>query len=321
MSQDPFSGLVRLGVPKYDPTTVCEAAGVDRQVGDRLWRGLGFPDVPEGVLAYTDDDARALRLAAEGLADLEPGEREQALALILQEARILSAHLAALCETELDVASDLSQLGVRRELLAGALRDGIEDSDLGWLIFYVLRRELQATIARRSSAGPGTEIGRDELTLGFVDLTGFTALTEHRHLDDIARILTEFEALAFDVVAESGGRIVKLIGDEVMFVGPDPRAAVEAALEVVARSGGSLPRARAALAHGNMLRRAGDYFGQTVNRASRMVQVAEPGVVIVDASTRERLVEDSEILTESLGEVTLRGLGPIELWRVRQQSA
>src|SRR5262245_59611078 len=285
MSQDPFSGLVRLGVRKYDPTTVCEAAGVDRQVGDRLWRGLGFPDVPEGVLAYTDDDVRALRLAADGLADLEPGEREQALTLILQEARILSAHLAALCETELDVARDLAQLGVRRGLRAGAPRDGIEDSDLGWLIFYVFRRELQATLERRSSADAGTDIGREELTLAFVDLTGFTTVSEQRHLDDIEWILTEFEALAFDAVAESGGRIVKLIGDEVMFVGPDPRAAVVAALEVVARSGGALPQARAALAHGSMLRRAGDYFGQTVNSASRMVQVAENGVVIVDTST------------------------------------
>jgi len=238
----------------------------------------------------------------------------------LQEARILSAHLTALCETELDMANELSQLGVRRELLAGALRDGIENSDLGWLIFYVLRRELQATLARRSSADTGADIGREQLTLAFVDLTGFTTLSEQRHLNDIARILTEFEALAFDVVAESGGRIVKLIGDEVMFVCPDPRAAVQAALEVVGRSGGALPQARAALAHGSMLRRAGDYFGQPVNRASRMVQVAEPGVVIVDASTRARLLRDTEILTESLGEVTLRGLGPIELWQVLRQT-
>jgi adenylate cyclase len=69
-----------------------------------------------------------------------------------------------------------------------------------------------------------------------------------------------------------------------------------------------------------MLRRAGDYFGQTVNRASRMVQVAEPGAVIVDAATRKHLATDSEILTESLGEVPLRDLGPIDLWQVRRQS-
>ena len=69
-----------------------------------------------------------------------------------------------------------------------------------------------------------------------------------------------------------------------------------------------------------MLRRAGDYFGQTVNRASRMVQVAEPGAVIVDTATSERLVRDSEIRTESLGQVTPRGLGPIDLWQVPQQT-
>jgi hypothetical protein len=82
--EDPFERLVRFPRPTLDPTEVCEVAGVDREVGDALWRALGFPDVPEGVIAYTDEDARALRLAAEGLDRLDPGQREEGLRLMLQ---------------------------------------------------------------------------------------------------------------------------------------------------------------------------------------------------------------------------------------------
>jgi hypothetical protein len=82
--RSPLAALVGFG----EPTEVCEVAGVDREVGDRLWRGLGFPDVPEGILAYTEEDARALGLAAQGLERLEGAERKRAVELLVQEARI-----------------------------------------------------------------------------------------------------------------------------------------------------------------------------------------------------------------------------------------
>jgi hypothetical protein len=61
---DPLERLADLGEPTLNNEQVSELAGADRDVADRLWRALGFPDVPEGQLAFTEQDARALRLAA-----------------------------------------------------------------------------------------------------------------------------------------------------------------------------------------------------------------------------------------------------------------
>ena len=233
MNEDPIQKLVRFPPATLGPTEVCEVAGVDREVGDRLWRALGFPDVEEGVRAYTDDDARALRLAAEGLDKLEPEEREEVLGLLLQEARVMGAHLAALAETELDAIAALTERGLRHRLVEEATERGLADSDLGWLIFYAFRRQLDAVARRHSETGAGEDTQQHELAVGFVDLSNFTSFSDGGELGDVAELLDRFESLAFDVIVEADGRVVKLIGDEVMFVCPDPGDAAHAALGIL----------------------------------------------------------------------------------------
>ena len=312
---DPIQRLVGFPRPTLDPTEVCEAAGVDRDVGDALWRALGFPDVPEGVIAYTDEDARALRLAAEGLDRLAPAQREQGLRLMLQEARMLSAHLAALAETELDAMPALQARGLRTSLIAQAVESGLERSDLGWLINYALRRQLEAVARRRSTTAADGQ--GDRLVVAFVDLSDFTALSNRADLDHVGALLTRFESLAFDVVAEASGRVVKLIGDGVMFVCQDSVAAAQAALEILEGCAkGGLPPARAGIAEGHLLRQGGDYFGTPVNRASRITHAAATETVVVDEVVHEGLDEAPGLRLESLGEQRLKGLGPTPLWRV-----
>ena len=319
--EDPIQRLVGFPQPTLDPTEVCEVAGVDRDVGDALWRALGFPDVPEGVVAYNDEDARALRLAAEGLAGLSPAERERGLRLMLQEARVLSAHLAALAETELDALPALHSRGLRTHLIDEAVERGLERSDLGWLISYALRRQLDA-VARRHSTTVTDADGRGQrLVVAFVDLSDFTALSDQTELDDLGALLTRFESLAFDVVAETPGRVVKLIGDEVMFVCPDSRTGARAALEILEGCAGhDLPPARAGLAEGELLRQAGDYFGPPVNLASRITQAAARDTVVVDDALRSGLREASDLKLEALGDRRLKGVGPTPLWRVTRQA-
>lgn len=314
---DPIQNLVRFGPPTLDPTEVCEVAGVDRDVGDRLWRALGFPDVEEGVRAYTEEDARALRLAAEGLDRLTPEEREGALRLMLQEARVLGAHLAALAETELDAIAALAARGLRDRLIGDAVERGLADSDLGWLIFYALRRQLDAVARRHSETGLEAGAQEDELAVAFVDLSNFTALTDGSELGDVADLLDRFEALAFDVVVEAEGRVVKLIGDEVMFVCPDPGDAARAALEILEGAAkADVPPARGGLAQGRLLRQGGDYFGTAVNRASRITQVAAPDTVLVDQEMQRALAGRDGLRLEPLGERALKGLGRTRLWRL-----
>jgi adenylate cyclase len=315
--EDPVARLIGFGPPTLGPSEVCVHAGVDREVGDALWRALGFPDVPEGVLAYTEEDARALRLATEGLEELEPEARAGALQLILQEARALSAHLAALAATELDAMAALEARGLRRRLIRQASQHGLEGSDLDWLITYALRRQLGAVARRESNGGLDPAMAGEELCIGFVDLSDFTVLSTRTELDAIGTLLDTFASLAFDVIAETPGRVVKLIGDEVMFVCPDSADAARAALQILEGCANlGLPSARGGLAEGRVLRQGGDYFGTPVNRASRITQVASPGTVLVDDAVRAGLARIDELHVEPAGERRLKGLGSIPLYRV-----
>lgn len=315
--RDPLAGLAGFGKPTLGPTEVCEVAGVDREVGDRLWRALGFPDVPEGTLAYTEEDARALSLAAQGLERLEGPERERAVELLIQEARIVSAHLAALAEVEVDALVEVRALGLRETIFDEVVERGIEGSELAWLIVYALRRQLLAVLDRRFSGGEAAG-RRDEIAVAFVDLSGFTELSEGLGLAGVGELLTRFESLAFDVVAEAGGRVVKLIGDEVMFVCPQAREGALASLDIVERTGeDGIPPARAGLAAGPVLRQGGDYFGPAVNLANRINRVAEPGSLVVDEAAAGELGRNG-LAAEPLGARELKGLGAVELFRVRR---
>lgn len=315
-SGDPFERLVGFGEPTLDNEQVTELGGADRDVADRLWRALGFPDVPEGELAFTDEDARALRLATEGLAQLTGDRREQALELMLHEARVISASLANLAEIELDTIGALIELGLRRELLAEAIDRGIERSDFGWLILYVLRRELGGALRRRAPADAGGGLPRQRLAVGFVDLVGFTELTHQLEAVELGRLLGRFESLAFDVVTEAGGRVVKLIGDEAMLICPQAPQAVRAALEILDRSSAvDIPPARSGIASGDLVVQGGDYFGSAVNLASRIVDRAPSGAVVVDEQIARSVQNEPDLVLEKRPDTSLKGIGTVSLWR------
>jgi adenylate cyclase len=313
-----LDGLVGIGEPTLDNDRVCELAGADRDVADRLWRALGFPDVPEGELAFTEQDARALRLATEGLEQLDADKRDGALELLLHETRLISANLANLAETELEAIAALSELGLRRQLLAEAFERGLDESDLGWLILYALRRQLAAALRRRVPSGGASE-SRTALAVGFVDLVGFTTLSHRLEAADLGKLLSRFESLVFDIVTEAGGRIVKLIGDEAMLVCPDAGRAVRAALLILDQTGAAdLPAARAGIAAGEVLLQGGDYFGEPVNLASRIVDRAPPGAVMVDE--RAAAGVDGAVALEQFPRTSLKGIGVIPLWRATVRS-
>jgi adenylate cyclase len=307
--------LVRLGPRELTWPEVCAAAGVDHEVADVLWRALGFPDVPADERAYTAEDVRALSIAAEGIGLLEGDRHAAALEAMVREARMVSAHLTRIAEIEADAMSELRALGLRAATLDRALECGLERSDVAWLLLYALRRRFDEVLRRRLTV----EVGDNPtLAVGFVDLIGFTRTSGSLQDDQFADLLSRFESLAFDIVTEAGGRVVKLIGDEAMFVGPAAREAALGALELVAAcEANGLPASRAGLALGPVLARGGDYFGRPVNLASRLVDDAPPGGVLADEQLAEALHEDSTVTAEPLGHMLLRGLGETGVWRLR----
>ena len=308
-------GLARLGERKLTWPVLCERAGVDHEIADPLWRALGFPDVAPEEPAYTEEDIRALQIAAKGIPSLEGHERERALELIVREARTVSGHLARIAEQQVDVLPQLQAMGLRQHSVAEALERGLERSRLGWLIMYGLRRLLDEAVRRRAATESGPE---PELVVGFIDLVDFTRASTGLDAASFGRVLGRFEALAWDEVTEGGGRLVKLIGDEAMVVFPSATGAAAATLAIISGCGGDeLPRARAGLAAGPVLVRSGDYFGPVVNLASRLVDVAAPDMVVVDEGYRRVLGEqDASVSFEALESQDLKGIGDTEMWRL-----
>lgn len=154
----------------------------------------------------------------------------------------------------------------------------------------ILRRQVfQAVHRTRKSMLPGNDRYQFQYAVGFVDLVGFTEISGRLHASDLAVFIREFEGRAHDVVTEFGARVVKLIGDEVMFVATDPAAACRAAHALMEGFGHDdghvLPRG--GLAYGEVLARSGDYYGSVVNLASRLTDEAVPQELLVTESLAE----------------------------------
>ena len=138
--------------------------------------------------------------------------------------------------------------------------------------------------ARRSLLGDVDEAGYEtqRMCVGFVDLVGSTALTLRLSTRELGAVLTTFEHTAADAVTAGGGRVVKLIGDEVLFTASDESAGCRIGLDLASifRDHPTVPAVRVGLAAGDVLLRDGDVFGPVVNLAARAVKVAGPDEVV-----------------------------------------
>jgi class 3 adenylate cyclase len=138
--------------------------------------------------------------------------------------------------------------------------------------------------------------------VGFADLSGFTALTQTLTSTELSTLLTEFGGTVADVVHADGGRVVKFIGDAVMWVSATPQLLVKAAVDLVghlqARKAGL--QVRAGLGYGELLAVNGDYFGNPVNLAARLVDAAAPGQILAAADVRDLLPDWPAAVQEPL---------------------
>jgi adenylate cyclase len=141
------------------------------------------------------------------------------------------------------------------------------------------------------SVQSGTTTAADQAVC-FVDIVGYTSRSKSLDESELVAWLEGFEDTATGIVVDHGGRIIKTIGDEILFVADDPTAAAEIALELTARGedpDDSFPSVRAAIAYGEVVNRLGDVFGPVVNIASRLTSLARPGSVLVDRRAYEVL--------------------------------
>lgn len=151
----------------------------------------------------------------------------------------------------------------------------------------------------------------------FLDLVGYTRLTEERGDEVAADLVMTLAQLVRSESARFGGRPIKWLGDGVMFHFPDPDGAVRCSLDLVARTPEvGLPPAHVGVNAGPVIFRDGDYFGRTVNVAARIASRAGPGEVLASDHVADAVADDG-VRFEQIGPVELKGLSrPVTLYRV-----
>jgi adenylate cyclase len=311
-----------LGGPRrHDRERVAAHAGVPVEYARRLWRAMGFPDVGDGdPVAFTDEDLRALDrlmgLVRDGVLDEE---------LAVSVTRALGHNAARLVEWQLDALVEhlVAEQGLGREEAGSAAvrlaADHVED--LQALVTYAWRRQLAAAAGRALATASGETVA-GVLSVGFADLVSYTRLSQKLEERELAALVDRFDGRSADVIAAAGGRLIKTVGDEVLFVADRPDRAATIGLELAETMAEDpmLPDVRVGIATGTVLTRLGDVFGRTVNLASRLTALAQPGTVLVDRPTARALTGDPGFALDVQSTRAVRGLGLVRPGVVRRPS-
>ena len=303
---------------------VTEAAGLTLEQSRAYWRAMGFADVGESV-AFTENDLEALR-TVQALVDSGVVDSDEIIEIVrslgqntsrMAEwqtgtlARLLARHGAIPDESVLR-PEDVKRLGE----LTNAMVPSLER-----LLSYAWHRQLAAAI-QRSIDTAGDEDGdvAGQSCVGFADLVGFTRLSRRLPADRLASLVTTFEGDSSDVVAATGARMVKTLGDEVMFVADTPEQGVETALTLheTHAHDEDVPELRIGLAFGDVVTRMGDMYGSTVNLANRLTVLARPGATLVDDAIADSIRYSADFDVKAMRPRILRGLGTVRAWTVRR---
>jgi adenylate cyclase len=299
---------------RYGPEDVIQRTGLDRPTLERLWRAMGFAAVADGEKVFSDIDIEAVQATAAfvgaGLVDFDE---------IAHVTRVVGSSMARIADAEVasmpTLRNDADSL-TSADLLVSS--EGLPLTTIARLLEYVWRRQMQAAL-RRAAASRSGEVGdrhgRLELTVGFADLVGYTALSQQLSDAALSELVSRFETLAHDTIVSAGGRVVKMIGDEVMFVIDDPGGGVDLALALAEAYAHDelLSDVRVGLACGPVLARDGDFYGPTVNMASRIVTVARPGTVVTSGRVHQGLAGDHRFMWKAIRNRHLKDLGRVDL--------
>ena len=219
--------------------------------------------------------------------------------------------------TETDVVLRLSAL---RSMLVPTMAPVLETA-LQRHLDSAIRSEIGARMEDLLEPGADNRI----LSVAFVDLVGFTAVSERLSAADVRSVAAKLLRAGEATVSQHGGRVVKGIGDAVMFTAPDPVRAAQAAIEIceAASADDDMPDARAGIGHGPVLPGYADYFGRTVNLASRLCSAAKPHEVLihVDGAAPDEEEWRAAGLSVSPRKVRkLKGIGDVQALRVTERS-
>ena len=303
-----------------------DESGVNLDLIERMQRAVGLPRVEDPdakVLLRSDGRALAnaqkfidlgitpdqivlvVQVLTDGLARAADVMRYAALAAVLSPGA-----------SELDTAKASEALVEQVSPMLGPL---IEDM-LRLQLLHAMETEAVSTTERAEGLPlPGARL----VTIAFADLVGFTRVGEAVPPEDLEKLAHRLTDVAREV-AEPPVRYVKSIGDEVMLVSSDPAAMLDAVLNLVDATevDEDFPRLRVGLATGMAVSRAGDWFGSSVNLASRVTGAARPGAILVSESTREAIGDVDHIAWSFAGAKRLKHINDeVKMFRARRATA
>lgn len=287
-SLDAVEELILGEAPHLTRVQVAEQAGVPLELARELWRLLGLPEQSDEELAFTAADVQALEYSRDlmNLGVLSP-ERQSALV------RTWGRSFARLAEWQ---STLLTEVALERDDPVASVIDltGEVLPRLDALQSYVWRTHLARAASRTLATGAaGSDVV--DLAVVFVDIVGFTSRSKELTDAELVAWIEHFEAECSNAVVDHGGRVIKNIGDEVLFVTDDVAQAAELALLLTSRGADeddTFPEVRAGVAYGEVVSRLGDVLGPTVNIASRLTSLARPGSVLIDQGAYDALNVD-----------------------------
>lgn len=314
------------GTPTMTVPELAQAAGVSDQFVRTFWRAMGFPDAADDAVIFTAHDVRAVQ---SWLHLLRSGRVDQRTAVTLLRAESHMTDRLVLWQIEALIDDAARRYNLDDTSARLVVLDSISDLDelLTEQLGYAWRRQLAALTARIEAEVGQRPVGgsSDELplvrALGFVDMVSYTRRSLGLGVSQLTELVQGFEFISRDVITTMGGRIVKTIGDAVLYIADDiaTGARIVTHLLQALAADPRLPPVRASLVQGRVVSHSGDIYGPVVNLASRLSDLAAPGTVLMDDESAQLLrnsdVADSYRLLAQ-PPVDVQGVGevhPVEL--------
>ena len=319
-AREALERLLLDGPRRYTRRQVAEKSGMAPERTLRLWRALGFPDAADDDPAFTDADVEALGVLGALIDSGFVGPETEA-----SIARAMGQALSRLADWQTDMLADALSRGAEHEGGSGASADDAVAAArallprLRQVQDYVWRRHLAANADRLlAAAGPGD---RRELAVGFADLVGYTSRSRGMGGRELGAMIEDFESTAAEVIARHAGRVVKTVGDGVLFTAGSGVAAVEIGLELPeVWAAEDRPPLRTGAAYGRVLTRLGDVYSPVVNLASRLTSLARPSTVLVDRELADQVRGNPGYRVRPLKRVSVRGYDHLQPWLVRRRA-
>ena len=295
---------------------VARESGVPLERLNTLWRSLGFTEATsDSDVIFMGADVEAVQLLNDLLeSGLIDARSEYAIA------RSMGRSFARLAEWEIaELASGLAQIEIELdEALVGSLVSQILPV-AERLQDYAWRRHL-VNAAGRLLLQPEANDNGVPMAVGFADIVGFTRHSRRMTGDELSELIEMFESTVSTVIAGHGGRVIKTLGDEVLYAADDVAIAARIALDLA--EGHELdeefPDVRVGVAYGDVLSRMGDVFGEVVNIASRLTSLAKPGRILVNREMAELLREHDDFRVRRSRTTAVRGYVRLETWSLKR---